>query len=83
MKFLIGMTERPLEVTLQKAIDWFNFIAFFAGPDPPEWRKWASAAYFKDKLYYLGGYIPRSVRTTDRVDVRRSNESSWNNLFRF
>ena len=28
----------------------------FTGPDPPEWRQWASVACFKDKLYYLGGY---------------------------
>ena len=40
----------------------------FTGPDPPEWRRNASVAYFKDKLYYLGG-------GTTRVDVRRSNES--------
>ena len=40
----------------------------FTGPNPPEWRIDASVAYFKHKLYYLGGY-------TDRVDVRRSNES--------
>ena len=40
----------------------------FTGPDPPEWRGYASVTYFKDKLYYLGGY-------TNRVDVRRSNES--------
>ena len=40
----------------------------FTGPDPPEWRFAASVTYFKDKLYYLGGY-------TNRVDVRRSNES--------
>ena len=40
----------------------------FTGPDPPEWRNGASVAYFKDKLYYLSGH-------TDRVDVRRSNES--------
>ena len=46
----------------------------FTGPVPPEWREWASFAYFKDKLYYLGGYIPGS-RKTNRVDVRRSNES--------
>ena len=62
------MLDKLLKVTLQKPIDWFNFIAFFAGPDPPEWREWASVAYFKDKLYYLGG-------VTNRVDVRRSNES--------
>ena len=42
----------------------------FTGPDPPEWREWASVAYFKDKLYYLGGW-----EDTNRVDVRRSNES--------
>ena len=46
------------------------------GPNSPEWRYEASVAYFKDKLYYLGGYIPGSGRTTDRVDVRRSSESS-------
>ena len=40
----------------------------FTGPDPPEWRHWISVAYFKDKLYYLGGW-------TNRVNVRRSNES--------
>ena len=47
----------------------------FTGPDPPEWRQWASVAYFKGKLYYFGGYIPKSEEYTDRVDVRRSNES--------
>ena len=52
-----------------------DFIAFFAGPDPPEWRKWASVAYFKDKLYYLGGEDPKTWEDTNRVDVRRSNES--------
>ena len=47
----------------------------FTGPDPPEWRKWASVAYFKDKLYYLGGEDPKTREDTNRVDVRRSNES--------
>ena len=49
----------------------------FTGPDPPEWRTWGSVAYFKGKLYYLGGLdlkTPRKI--TDRVDVRRSNENS-------
>ena len=56
----------------------------FAGPDPPEWRNAASVAYFKDKLYYLGGNDPKSfMQRTSRVDVRRSNESPQNNLFRF
>ena len=39
----------------------------FTGPNPLEWRS-ASVAYFKGKLYYLG-------ENTNRVDVRRSNES--------
>ncbi|PAV83691.1 hypothetical protein WR25_00715 [Diploscapter pachys] len=32
------------------------------GPAPPEWRKWGSVAYFKNKLYYLGG-------DANRVDI--------------
>ena len=40
----------------------------FTGPDPPEWRNGASVAYFKDKLYYLGGW-------SDQVNVKISNES--------
>ena len=47
----------------------------FTGPDPPEWRQWASVAYFKGKLYYLGGEISEPEQYTNRVDVRRSNES--------
>ena len=47
----------------------------FTGPDPPEWREDASVAYFKDKLYYLGGRNPKTSRNTNRVNVRRSNES--------
>ena len=47
----------------------------FTGPDPPEWRDDASVAYFKDKLYYLGGEDPNKWEETNRVDVRRSNES--------
>ena len=47
----------------------------FIGPDPPEWRVYASVAYFKDKLYYLGGFDPKINLDTNRVDVRRSNES--------
>ena len=59
-------------------IDSKNFI----GPNPPEWRSGASVAYFKEKLYYLGGN-PKIWKDTNRVDVRRSNESPLNNLFRF
>ena len=49
----------------------------FTGPDPPEWRQYASVAYFKDRLYYLGGEDPKAWiwKDTKRVDVRRSNES--------
>ena len=47
----------------------------FAGPDPPEWRSGASAAYFKGKLYYLGGWDSKIRNYTNSVDVRRSNES--------
>ena len=47
----------------------------FTGPDPPEWRDFASVAYFKSKLYYLGGADPKAKRYTNRVDVRRSNEN--------
>ena len=47
----------------------------FTGPDPPEWRIAASVAYFKDNLYYLGGLDAKRRKDTNRVDVRRSNES--------
>ena len=47
----------------------------FTGPDPPEWRVYASVAYFKDKLYYLGGKDLETRNNTNKVDVRRSNES--------
>ena len=47
----------------------------FTGPAPPESRKDASVAYFKGTLYYLGGANPETRNDTNRVDVRRSNES--------
>ena len=47
----------------------------FTGPDPPEWRQQASVAYFKNKLYYLVGWDSKAKENTNRVDVRRSNES--------
>ena len=47
----------------------------FTGPNPPEWRPYASVAYFKDKLYYLGGRDPETEENTNRVDVRRSDEN--------
>ena len=56
-------------------MDWFYFISLFTGPDPPEWRNGASVAHVKGKLYYLGGYNSAECQITNRVDVRRSNES--------
>ena len=47
----------------------------FTGPDPPEWRYYASVAHFKDKLYYLGGKDPESGKKTSHVNVGGSNES--------
>ncbi|PAV82982.1 hypothetical protein WR25_11967 [Diploscapter pachys] len=44
-------------------------IAKFHGPDPPEWRSAASVAYFKDKLYYLGGKDPETGNYTNQVDL--------------
>ncbi len=46
------------------------FFVFLAGPDLPEWRARAFVAYFKGKLYYLGGYDPKSNKDTNRVDVK-------------
>ena len=54
-------------------------LHLFAGPDPPEWRKYAFVAYFKDRLYYLGGNDPKTGENTNRVDVRRPNENPRNN----
>ena len=48
----------------------------FTGPDPPKWRQWEFIAYYKNKLYYLGGKDPKTRKKANRVDVRRSNESS-------
>ncbi|PAV75325.1 hypothetical protein WR25_08906 [Diploscapter pachys] len=39
------------------------------GPDPPEWRNDASVAYFKDKLYYLGGYDFETWKNTNLADL--------------
>ena len=46
----------------------------FTGPALREWRQYASVAYFKDKVYYLGGQDPNTWEETNRVDVRRSDE---------
>ena len=82
LKYMTWILDKFQEVlsTSPRMIDSKNFT----GSDPPEWRLGASVAYFKDKLYYLGGEDPnKKGENTNRVDVRRSNESPWNNLFRF
>ncbi|PAV66842.1 hypothetical protein WR25_00351 [Diploscapter pachys] len=45
----------------------------FYRPDPPEWREYASVAYFKDKLYYLSGWDPGIKKDTNRVDMMNGN----------
>ena len=47
----------------------------FTGPNSPEWRNGAFVAYYKDKLYYLGGRDPKTKKNTNRVDVKRSNKN--------
>ena len=42
----------------------------FTGPDPPEWRQFASVVYFKKKLYYLRGWGSETRDYTNRVDAR-------------
>ncbi|PAV56087.1 hypothetical protein WR25_17582 [Diploscapter pachys] len=61
---IAGATAKP-ELTPQNN---GNKILFY-GPNPPEWRKWASVAYFKDKLYYLGGLDPETYEDMNRVDM--------------
>ncbi|PAV74933.1 hypothetical protein WR25_14159 [Diploscapter pachys] len=41
----------------------------FYCPVPSEWRMDASVAYFKDKLYYLGGLDPEKEKKTNCVDL--------------
>ncbi|PAV89983.1 hypothetical protein WR25_06618 [Diploscapter pachys] len=42
----------PIVLVLERNI-------LFYRSEPPEWRYFASVAYFKDKLYYLGGHTGR------------------------
>ncbi|PAV62949.1 hypothetical protein WR25_03852 [Diploscapter pachys] len=41
----------------------------FYCPDPPGWREDASVGYFKNKLYYLGGYDPETREAMNRIDI--------------
>ena len=48
----------------------------FTGPALPAWHKYVSIAYFKDRLYYLGGDdSDTEEKGTSRVDVRRLNKA--------
>ncbi|PAV58407.1 hypothetical protein WR25_23944 [Diploscapter pachys] len=51
------------EDAINKAIRIFDEMNESIRPNPPKWRFGASVAYFKDKLYYLGG------GSTNRVDL--------------
>ena len=70
---MIWILEKSLEVLSTNP--WMIDSKNFTGPDPPEWRFAASVAYFKDKLYYLGGTESIDYGYTSCVDVRRSNEN--------
>ena len=69
MTWILGKFHKVLS-TNPRMIDSKNFT----GSDPPEWRRLASFAYFKNKLYYLGGWDLETGGNTNRVNVRRSNE---------
>ncbi|PAV83944.1 hypothetical protein WR25_02127 [Diploscapter pachys] len=59
---MMQIVKKHLPMALERKI-------FFYRPDPPEWRIDASVAYFKDKLYYLGGQDPETKEDTSRVDL--------------
>ncbi|PAV59489.1 hypothetical protein WR25_24745 [Diploscapter pachys] len=61
-KRMMRIIRRYLPKALERKI-------LFYRPDPPEWRRHASMAYFKDKLYYLGGKDPETKEDTSRVDL--------------
>ncbi|PAV90944.1 hypothetical protein WR25_12927 [Diploscapter pachys] len=51
-------------------------------PDPPGWREDASVGYFKNKLYYLGGYDPETREATNRIDITTTaTDPTRNNPF--
>ena len=69
MKYLTWILDKFQEVLSTNP--WMIDSKNFTGPDPPEWREWASVAYFKDKLYYLGGKDAESfMQYSKRVDVK-------------
>ncbi|PAV82525.1 hypothetical protein WR25_15892 [Diploscapter pachys] len=68
-KRMMQIIKRHLSVALEIA---FERKILFYRPEPLEWRDDASVAYFKDKLYYLGGKDPETNKNTNRVDLLMS-----------
>ncbi|PAV56378.1 hypothetical protein WR25_15488 [Diploscapter pachys] len=63
-KRMMQIMKKYLPTALEREI-------LFYRPDPPEWRDDASVAYFKDKLYYLGGGSTNRVNLLMVVKVKR------------
>ncbi|PAV61080.1 hypothetical protein WR25_25328 [Diploscapter pachys] len=61
-KRMMQILKKYLPMALERRI-------LFYCPDPPEWRLAASVAYFKDKLYYLGGAVSKTEKYKNRVDL--------------
>ncbi|PAV70732.1 hypothetical protein WR25_05365 [Diploscapter pachys] len=61
-KRMMQIIKKYLPMALERRI-------LFYRPDPLEWRDGASVAYFKGKLYYLGGWDSKTRRYTNRVDL--------------
>ncbi|PAV58678.1 hypothetical protein WR25_10060 [Diploscapter pachys] len=61
-KRMMQIIKKYLPMALERNI-------LFYRPNPPEWRKYAFVASFKDRLYYLGGDDPKRYYKTNRVDL--------------
>ncbi|PAV59937.1 hypothetical protein WR25_17394 [Diploscapter pachys] len=57
-KRMMQIIKKHLPTALDKRILCYR-------PDLPEWRAYASVAYFKGKLYYLGGGDPKLLMVMD------------------
>ncbi|PAV82797.1 hypothetical protein WR25_25494 [Diploscapter pachys] len=68
-KRMMQIIKKYLPIALEIA---FERKVLFYGLDPPEWRYGVSVAYFKNKLYYLGGWDPKAKENTNRVDLLRN-----------
>ncbi|PAV64371.1 hypothetical protein WR25_20503 [Diploscapter pachys] len=70
-KRMMQIMKKYLPIALEIA---FERKVLFYGPDPPEWREYASVAYIKGKLYYLGGADPKAHQYTNRVDMENGKQ---------